>query len=88
MAGSHLRNTDAMRKTPRCSAKTRRGTSCQAPAVRGKKRCRMHGGAKGTGAPVGNENALKHGMYTRETLAFQKHVRDLLREGAKTVEEI
>ena len=48
----------------------------------------MHGGAKGTGAPVGNENALKHGMYTRETLAFQKHVRDLLREGAKTVEEI
>ena len=88
MASSHQRNTEPMRKTPRCGAKTRRGTSCQAPAVRGKKRCRMHGGAKGTGAPVGNENALKHGMYTRETLAFQKHVRDLLREGAKTVEEI
>ena len=48
----------------------------------------MHGGAKGTGAPVGNENALKHGMYTRESLEFRKHVRDLLREGAKTVEEI
>ena len=88
MTGSHQRNTEPMLKTPRCGAKTRRGTSCQAPAVRGKKRCRMHGGAKGSGAPVGNKNALKHGMYTRETLEFQKHVRDLLREGAKTVEEI
>ena len=48
----------------------------------------MHGWAKGSGAPVGNENALKDGMYSRETLAFQKHVRDLLREGAKTIEEI
>ena len=88
MASSHQRNTEPMRLTPRCGAKTRSGTSCQAPAVRGKKRCRMHGGAKGTGAPVGNENALKHGMYTRESLEFRKHVRDLLREGAKTVEEI
>ncbi len=88
MAGSHQRNTSAMRQTARCGAKTRRGTSCQSPAVRGKKRCRMHGGAKGSGAPEGNENALKHGMYTRETLSFQKHVRDLLREGTKTIEEI
>lgn len=29
---------------PRCGAKTRRGTPCKGPAVRGKKRCRMHGG--------------------------------------------
>ena len=29
---------------PRCGAKTRKGTPCMAPAVRGKKRCRMHGG--------------------------------------------
>jgi len=29
---------------PRCLAKTRKGTPCQAPRVRGKKRCRMHGG--------------------------------------------
>jgi len=28
---------------PRCLAKTRKGTPCQAPRVRGKKRCRMHG---------------------------------------------
>lgn len=77
-----------MRHTPRCGAKTRRGTACQAPAVRDKKRCRMHGGAKGSGAPVGNQNALKHGMYTHESLEFQKHVRDLLREGSKAIEDI
>jgi len=29
---------------PRCGAKTRKGGSCQAPCVRGKKRCRLHGG--------------------------------------------
>ncbi|WP_276202381.1 HGGxSTG domain-containing protein [Sulfitobacter geojensis] len=76
-----------MRQTPRCGAKTRRGTACQAPSVRGKKRCRMHGGAKGSGAPVGNQNAFKHGMYTHDSLEFQKHVRDLLREGSRIIEE-
>jgi len=32
------------RERPRCGAKTRAGGSCKAPAVRGKSRCRMHGG--------------------------------------------
>ncbi len=31
----------------------------------------MHGGAKGSGAPFGNQNALKHGRYTREHLQFE-----------------
>jgi hypothetical protein len=47
----------------------------------------MHGGAKGSGAPVGNQNAFKHGMYTHDSLEFQKHVRDLLREGSRIIEE-
>jgi len=42
--------------------------ACRSPAVAGKKRCRMHGGAKGPGAPLGNKNAFKHGGYTREAL--------------------
>ena len=28
----------------------------------------MHGGAKGSGAPKGNQNALKHGTYTKAAL--------------------
>ena len=35
---------------PRCGAKTRKGAPCKGPAVRGKKRCRMHGG-KNPGRP-------------------------------------
>jgi hypothetical protein len=59
-------NTGPMLASPRCGARTRAGTPCQAPAVKGKKRCRMHGGAAGSGAPRGNQNALKHGRYAAE----------------------
>lgn len=47
-----------------CGAKTRSGAPCQRPALAGKKRCRMHGGAS-PGAPKGNKNSLKHGIYSR-----------------------
>jgi hypothetical protein len=50
------------------------------PAVHGKKRCRMHGGAPGSGAPMGNRNALKHGLYTQEAIAERRRVRDLIRQ--------
>lgn len=43
---------------PRCGAKTRRGTPCQAPALRGKKRCRMHGG-KNPGRPRDPNRQMK-----------------------------
>lgn len=43
---------------PRCLAMTRKGTACQSPAIKGAKRCRMHGG-KGSGAPEGNRYAWK-----------------------------
>jgi len=39
-------------------------------------RCRMHGG-KSTGAPQGNQNALKHGNYTAaaQTALREKNAR-------------
>lgn len=40
----------------------------------------MHGGAAGSGAPVGNRNALKHGLYTKEMKAQKARVRELIRE--------
>jgi uncharacterized protein YjcR len=40
----------------------------------------MHGGAPGSGAPRGNKNALKSGLYTREAIAEREAVRDLLRQ--------
>ena len=81
-------NTGPMLQSPRCDAKTRAGTPCQAPAVNGKRRCRMHGGAAGSGAPAGNQNALKHGMYSRDTLEFKKHMRKLLGDGRDAIEKL
>jgi hypothetical protein len=59
----HPRNTAPMLKSQRCGAKTRSGKPCMSPAVGGRKRCRMHGGAEGSGAPRGNKNALEHGRF-------------------------
>ena len=87
MGGLHERNTVAMRESRRCGARTRKGGPCKSPAVSGRARCRMHGGANGSGAPVGNQNALKHGNYTRESLELQKHVRDLIRQSNALIEK-
>jgi hypothetical protein len=80
MAGTHKRNTAPMLNSPRCGAKTRAGTPCRSPAVSGKERCRMHGGAKGSGAPRNNQNALKHGSYTKTALRQRAELRLLIEE--------
>ena len=52
-----------------CGAKLRGGGLCAKPPIAGKRRCRSHGCATGSGAPKGNKNALKHGRATREKRA-------------------
>ncbi|WP_375545924.1 HGGxSTG domain-containing protein [Tsuneonella litorea] len=69
-----------MKAAPRCGAKTRRGTPCQSPAVSGKARCRMHGGAKGSGAPRGNQNAYIHGAYSREAREWDRAFAEMHRK--------
>ena len=86
MISKHLRNTSAMLSSPRCGARTRSGKPCRSPAVSGKRRCRMHGGAPGSGAPRGNQNALKNGMYKREALEARRLVQDLLRQSRMLLE--
>jgi uncharacterized protein YjcR len=77
-----------MLASQRCGAKTRKGGFCKSPAVQGKKRCRMHGGAPGSGAPKENTNALKHGLFTKEAIEQRKHIRALLRESRKFLRNI
>lgn len=48
----------------KCGAKTRAGKPCKKTPVEGKKRCRLHGGLS-PGAPKGNKNGLRHGIYSR-----------------------
>jgi len=45
----------------------------------------MHGGAIGSGAPRGNNNALKFGLYTREAIAERKRLRNLVQQSRKVM---
>ena len=47
----------------KCGARTRSGRPCATSAMPNG-RCRMHGGVTGGGAPKGNKNAAKHGLYS------------------------
>ncbi len=88
MTGKRPRNTEPMLASPRCGAKSRSGKPCMSPAVSGKKRCRMHGGAAGSGAPRGNKNSLKHGHYTREAIEQRRQIQQLIRQARKLVLDI
>ena len=48
----------------------------------------MHGVAPRSGAPKGNQNALKNGLYTREALAERRAVRDLIRSARQLAQKI
>jgi hypothetical protein len=84
----HARNTGPMLASPRCGARIRFGGSCRSPAVRGKQRCRMHGGTPGSGAPRGNQNARKHGRFTKDTIAERRQMQALLGEVRKLLHEM
>jgi hypothetical protein len=73
----------AFNKAPRCGARTKinYGLPCQNPAVRGKRRCRMHGGSTGSGAPLNNINAIKHG----QTTASVKKLRHAIRKSIQSI---
>jgi hypothetical protein len=82
------RNTGPMLASLRCGAKTRCGGACCSPAVFGRKRCRMHGGTEGSGAPMENRNARKHGSFTRGAIAERKEIQALLSEARRLLEEM
>ena len=84
----HTRNVGPMLASPRCGARTRSGRACRSPAVNGKKRCRMHGGAAGSGAPRGNRNARKHGLFTGDAIAERRQIRAVLGEARKLLEQM
>ena len=78
----------AFDNAPRCGARTKRnnGAPCCSPAVRGKKRCRIHGGSKGSGAQKENNNALKHGYATNTIKDFKKTVRQIIKMANSTIQ--
>ena len=70
-------------RAPRCGAMTRAGTACQRPAIRGRKRCRLHGGLS-PGAPRGQKNGnFRNGNWTAEAIEERKWLRSLVQTFAK-----
>jgi hypothetical protein len=67
-----------LRQAPRCGARTRAGTACQRPAIRGRKRCRLHGGLS-PGAPRGRKNGnFRNGNWTAEAIEERRWLRSLV----------
>ena len=79
----------AFDNAPRCGAKTKhnKGNPCRCPAVRSKSRCRIHGGAKGSGAQRGNTNALKHGKTTAKAKELRETIRQLIKDSDTLLDE-
>ena len=95
MTNDPMRQDDIQRrlsnlaKAPRCGARTRTGSPCRQAAVRGRRRCRMHGGANGSGGPLGPRNGnFKHGDCTRESLETRRNARKSIRSLSRILNQI
>jgi hypothetical protein len=69
-----------------CGAKTKDGTLCKAIAM-ANGRCCLHA-IESTGPPRGNKNALKHGLYTAESIALRKQSSRLIRQSQLTLKDL
>ena len=66
-------------KAHQCAARTKSGKPCRSPATK-KGRCRLHGGARGSGGPTGKRNGqYRHGERTKAAIAEQQKFSALLR---------
>ena len=67
----------------RCGARTRAGTPCQSAPIRGRSRCRLHGGLS-PGAPKGSQNGnYTNGEWTAEAIEERRWLRSLVLAFAK-----
>jgi glucans biosynthesis protein len=65
----NTREPESLRLTPRCGAK-------------GRIRCRLHGGARGSGAPKGEANGrYSHGLLTVEAMEERNALLEILERG-------
>lgn len=65
------------------------GRKCQSPAVSGKARCRMHGGAAGSGVPKGEANGnYRHGRFTCEAPEQRRELNGWITQRAELAQEV
>jgi hypothetical protein len=61
-----------------CSARNRQGGLCQKPPLKGKQRCKLHGGATPKGRQTG---PLKHGLYSSTLSEEERDLWDEIKLG-------
>jgi hypothetical protein len=67
-----------LKQAPRCGARTRAGGACLRPAIRGRRRCRLHGGLS-PGAPRGAKNGnFRSGNWTAVAIEERRWLRALV----------
>jgi hypothetical protein len=70
-------------KAQGCGSRTRRGTACQCPAIRGRRRCRLHGGrSTGPRTPEGRKRVLAAVLKRWELVKRSSRSRSQLRRAA------
>jgi hypothetical protein len=78
---------EKLRAAARCGARNRAGRPCQCPAIRGRSRCRLHGGLS-PGAPKGDANGnFKTGYWTTEAVEERRWMRDMVQLYAKSTDK-
>ena len=78
-AGERTQQPAQLQKARQCGARTKSGRPCRSPATK-KGRCRLHGGARGSGGPPGKRNGqYRHGERTKAAIAEQQKFSALLR---------
>src|SRR6478609_4159121 len=83
------RRLSNLAKARRCGARTRAGHPCKQAAVTGRARCRIHGGARGSGGPRGDRNGnFKHGLWTVENVLMRKAVSLKIRQTRALLQEL
>ncbi len=84
----HPMGIEHMQAAPRCGARNRQGKPCKKAAMRGRCRCRLHGGVVGRKTPEGIERSrlahLKHGRCCRDTVLLMRSLREHSRTQART----
>jgi hypothetical protein len=48
----------------------------------------MHGGAPGSGAPRANQNARKHGLFTKDAIAERRRIQEVLGAARRLLAEM
>lgn len=88
MTSIHKRDVRGMHDAPRCEVRTKSDNDCRNPAVKGKKRCAVHGGKGAAGKDYRQESrdAIKASVRVDQSVAPQvrklnKTIRKLKRSG-------